>query len=122
VRALLRGTPATTRIVLRTRADRVTDVLKLAGEVRGTSGAVLVVAHDRPRRVDGDAELSGREPVHLCLDAATESDALDPAVRAAVAGLLADGVPTKTAANALATLTGWDRRRAYAAVLDWPAI
>jgi hypothetical protein len=36
-----------------------------------------------------------------------------------VAALLADGVSTKTAANALATLTGWDRRRAYDTVLDW---
>jgi hypothetical protein len=38
----------------------------------------------------------------------------------AVDGLVANGVPTRAAAAALATLTGWDRRRAYDAVLNWP--
>ena len=56
---------------------------------------------------------------HICFDAAEPTGALDPAVRAAVDGLLADGVSTKVAANALATLAGWDRRRAYDTVLNW---
>jgi hypothetical protein len=85
-------------------------------------GAVLVAAESRPRRVTaGSYVAAGREPVHLCFDAASESTALDPAVEVAVRGLLAEGVPTKSAANALAALTGWERRRAYDVVLGWRA-
>ena len=45
---------------------------------------------------------------------------LDADVRAAVDGLLADGVATRTAARALSALSGWDRRRSYDAILSWP--
>jgi hypothetical protein len=119
-RALLRKTPSGHRLVVRTSSDDVPALLDLAVEVRGVDGAVLVAPESRPRRVTADAFVAaGRETVHLCFDAATESGALDPAVTAAIRGLLADGVPTKTAANALAALTGWERRRAYDTVLGW---
>jgi hypothetical protein len=118
-KALLRSAPANARLVVTVPADQVPALLLLADEVRGSGAGVLVAPNDRPRRVSVGAVVPGRERVHLCFDAVTESSALDPSVRAAVAGLLAEGVPTKTAANALATLTGWDRRRAYETVLSW---
>jgi len=121
-RALLRKVPAGHRLVVRTSTDEVAGLLTLAREVRGTGGAVLVAPESRPQHVTPDTYVTaGRETVHLCFDAATESSALDPAVETAVRGLLADGVPTKTAANALAALTGWERRRAYETVLAWRA-
>jgi hypothetical protein len=118
-RAALRSTPAASRLVVPTTADQVGGLLEAAAERRGVSGAVVLPDRARPRRIEAGASLPGRGPVHLCFDAATESGALDPTVKAAVDGLLADGVPTKTAANALATLAGWDRRRAYDAILNW---
>ena len=118
-RALLRKIPPDHRLVARVRTDEVADLLQLAAALRGTAGAVLVPPEARPRRVVLGEDVPGREVVHLCFDPTTESTALDPSVRAAVEGLLADGVPTKTAANALAALTGWERRRAYETVLAW---
>jgi len=121
-RALLRKVPAGHRLVVRTSTDEVAGLLSLARDVRGTGSAVLVAPESRPQRVRVEEYVTaGRESVHLCFDAVTESTALDPAVEAAVRGLLADGVPTKTAANALAALTGWERRRAYETVLGWRA-
>ena len=120
LRDIVRSTPAGSRLVVRVPADQVAGALSLAADVRGSPGAVALGEHGRPRRVEAGASLPGRDPVHLCFDAASESSALDPAVRAAVTGLLADGASTKTTANALATLTGWERRRAYDAVLNWP--
>jgi hypothetical protein len=119
-RALLHGTPAVHRLVVRVTADQVGPLLETAVELRGTTGAVVVADRSRPHRIAAGASLPGRGTVHLCFDAAAESDALDPAVRVAVDGLVANGVPTRAAAAALATLTGWDRRRAYDAVLNWP--
>jgi len=120
-RALLRKTPSGHRLVVHARADEVADLLQLAAELRGTSGAVLVAPDARPRRLATGDEVPGRDVVHLCFDPATESSALDPRVRMAVEGLIADGVATKTAANALAALTGWERRRGYETVLGWRA-
>lgn len=117
---LLRSAPAGTRLVLVTPADRVAALLRTAAEIRGTTGAVLVEDFAPPRRIDAHTELPGRDLVHVALDAAPRPDAIDPAVRAAVTGLLADGVSTKVAAKALAALTGWERRRAYDTVLSWP--
>ncbi|HZC72532.1 MAG TPA: hypothetical protein VE442_17680, partial [Jatrophihabitans sp.] len=84
--------------------------------------AVLVQGSAPPvrHRPGAPVALAGGEPVHICLDAAVADDAMDPRVRAAISGLLADGVPTKAAANALAALTGRDRRRAYEIILAWP--
>ncbi|HVU90786.1 MAG TPA: hypothetical protein VHC23_01050, partial [Jatrophihabitans sp.] len=120
-RAAVRDTPPDRRLVVAATADEVAGLLRLAGEVRGAGTGVVLARDDRPRRVGPGSELAGRDPVHLCFDAITESSALDPRVRAAVEGLLADGVATKTAANALAALTGWERRRAYETVLEWRA-
>ncbi len=119
-RPLLRRTPAGARLVVTTRAESVPDLLESAAAVRGTSGAVVVAEYAPPRRVDANSEPLGKGPVHVCLDAAVDGVPLDPAVRAAVDSLLTDGTPTKAVANALAILAGWDRRRAYDAVLDWP--
>jgi hypothetical protein len=120
-RAAVRDTPADRRLVVATSADQVAGLLQLAAGLRGTGRAVAVAPDERPRRLDAGTELPGRDLVFLCFDAITESTALDPRIRAAVDGLLADGVATKTAANALAALTGWERRRAYETVLEWRA-
>jgi hypothetical protein len=118
-RPLLRRTPAAARLVITTRAESVPGLLQLAAETHGTSSAVVVAEYAPPQRVDAGSEPLGKGPVHVCLDAAVDGVALDPTVRAGVDSLLTDGAPTKTVANALAILTGWDRRRAYEAVLDW---
>jgi len=121
-RALLRKVSPAHRLVVRSTVDDVPALLALAVEVRGAGSAVLMAPESRPQRVTAETFVpAGRETVHLCFDAVSESSALDPAVVTAIRGLLADGVPTKTAANALAALTGWERRRAYEAVLGWRA-
>ncbi len=119
---LMRDAPANVRLVLDVAAQDAGPTLRRAARLRGTSGAVVVQGSAPPVHVQTDApvELWSRERVHLCLDPAPESTALDPRVRLAVDGLLADGVPTKAAARALAALTGWDRRLAYETVLAWP--
>lgn len=118
---LIRTAPVTARLVVRTDADRLPALLELGRHCRGTTAATVAQDHAPPQRVTaGDPiELSSRGTVYVCFDAAEPDDALDPAVRAAIDALLADGVATKTAANALAALTGWDRRRAYDTVLNW---
>ena len=113
-------TPATSRLVVAVDSHDVAGLVELATEVRGTSGAVIVGPRGRPRRT-GLNPVIEHGVVHLCFDANIESTALDPSVREAVQRLVADGVPTKTAATALATLTGWERRRAYDTVLSWRA-
>jgi hypothetical protein len=118
-RDLLRRAPAGTRLVVALPADRVPALLELAHDLRGVDSAVLVHASTPPRRVTADDHPAGHDLVHVCLGAAEGGTALDPAVRTAIDGLLADGVATKTAARALAALTGWERRRAYDAVLAW---
>jgi hypothetical protein len=121
LRAVLRTAPVDTRLVLRAGADRVADALRLAAELRGRSEAVVVQPAAPPQYVapGAEPELASSDDAYLCLVAASESGALDPPVRAAVSALLADGVPTRAVAKALAALTGWDRRRAYQAVLGW---
>jgi hypothetical protein len=118
-RELMRSTPAGHRLVLATEPDRLLAVLSLALDLRGTASATLAQDYAPPLRVlDGRIpELSSHQTVHVCLDAATESSALDPAVRAALKQLLADGVPTKTVAKVLTDLTGRPRREAYDAIL-----
>jgi hypothetical protein len=115
VRAVLRDAPAATRLVMPVAAADVADALAAAEAQRGSDGGVLVQPFAPPVRVHPSTpiELPSRDGGYLCLDAITASDALDPRVRAAIDGLLADGVPSKAAANALAALTGWPRRRAY---------
>jgi hypothetical protein len=97
-------------------------VLELASSLRGSSSAVLAEPFAPPVRIDAaTARQTGKDVVHLCFDAApAETAALNPRLQAAIADLLSDGVPTKTAAKALASLAGWERRRAYDAVLNWP--
>lgn len=117
----LRTAPAATRLVVRAPAADIGRLVNLALEARGEPGAVVVQPFAPPLRITAgvDPALPGKDDAYVCFDAATGAAALDPRIRAAVTGLLADGVPTKAAASALAALTGWDRRRAYAAVLDW---
>ena len=121
VRTLLRATPATYRLVLGCEAARLPALLEQAHDIRGSSSCVVTQEFAPPLRVADAAtvDLPSRDAVYVCLDAARADDALEPAVRAAVDALLADGVPTRTAARALAALTGWDRRRAYDTVVAW---
>jgi hypothetical protein len=122
LRRTVRDAPANVRLVVATPADEATALLALGLELRGTDGAVVVQEHAMPVRVRAGTpfDLASNETAYICFDAARADDALDPRVRTAIADLLADGVPTKTVAKSLATLTGWDRRRAYDAVLNWP--
>lgn len=119
-RATLRAAPAAARVVVRVPAAEVDGLLAVAAARRGTSDAVLVQPFAAPMRVHADRPvvLPNRDDAYVCFDAASERSALDPRVRAALAALLADGVPTKTAATALAELTGWPRRRAYDYVVE----
>ena len=118
---LIRTAPPTARLVVRANAGDLARLLELARQSRGPEGATIAQAYAPPQRVAAGEpiDLPSRDAVHICFDAAEPTDALDPAVRTAIDGLLADGVPTKVAANALAALTGWDRRRAYDTVLGW---
>ncbi|HKC29364.1 MAG TPA: hypothetical protein VKB75_15220, partial [Jatrophihabitans sp.] len=119
----LRSTPPDVRLVLGVDASRVGELLGLAAELRGTGKATAVQEYTWPIRVEAGRplQLPSRDRVYLCFDASAEQLPVDPRVRTAVAGLLADGVPTKTAARALAELTGWPRRRAYDYLLDGSA-
>lgn len=123
LRTALRTAPAGARIVVPTTTDRVPVLLGLADELRGPGVAVLARRDEPPVRLEpGDrSRLPGQDEVYVCLvpgdtTGATSAE-LEPAVRAAMDGLLADGVATKAVANAIAILAGWDRRRAYAAVV-----
>lgn len=121
VRDALRRTPADHRLVLTVPAARLSEVLALAGQLRGRAAGVAVQEFGRPVRFAGaPPELASRADVAVCLAPAPAGEAIDPAVRAAVDELVRAGTPTRTVARALAALTGWDRRRAYDAVLAWP--
>ncbi len=118
-RDLLRRTAAGTRIVVPTTADQLPALLRLADEIRGP-GVVIIARRDEPpvRLEPGERPgLPGKDALHVCLTPGDKDAALDPSVLAVVDGLLSDGVATKAAANALAALTGWDRRRAYDTVV-----
>ena len=121
VRALLRSTPATYRLVLGCEASRLPELLAQALEIRGSGSGVLTQQYAPPMRfTDATApDLPSRDAVFVCLDAARPDDAIDPAVRSAIDALLADGVSTRTAARALTALTGRDRRNAYDTVVAW---
>ena len=88
-------------------------------ELRGSAAVVVAQQHMQPVSVRGPAPtLPSKDVVHCCVEPAPDQDtALDPPVRAALTAMLADGVSTRTAARALAELTGLPRRRAYDAVL-----
>jgi hypothetical protein len=113
--AVLRDAPARVRLVIEVAADEVVGTLRSAAELRRTPGAVLVQRSGSPIHIgiDDPVELWSNDPVHICLDPSVDEASLDPRVRHAVDGLLADGVATKVAARALAELTGWPKRRAY---------
>ncbi|SHG15935.1 hypothetical protein SAMN05443575_1537 [Jatrophihabitans endophyticus] len=120
--AALRTTPASHRLVVSVGRAELPELLHRARDVRGSGEATVAQDFGRPRPAAPDSipDLAGAERVHCCLHPVPAADALDPTVRAAVEALLADGVGTRTAARALTALTGWERRRAYAAVVDWP--
>lgn len=125
-REALRTTPAGHRVVLAVEHARLPAVLALAAELRGSADAVLAQEYAPPvRAVHGCAlpELPSKDIVYCCLEPADAGAdaALDPAVRLAIAALLEDGVATKTAARALAELTGWPRRQAYDLLVTWRA-
>ncbi|WP_375490963.1 DUF371 domain-containing protein [uncultured Jatrophihabitans sp.] len=120
LRAVLLRTPATHRLVVTTPHDELGALLGAAKELRGTRDCVLVQQYAQPVRTTTVAPcaLPAKDTVYCCLEPLTGEEAtLDPAARAAVTALLTDGVPTRTAARALAELTGWPRRDAYDAVL-----
>lgn len=118
---LIRTAPPTARLVVRADAADLAALLELARQSRGPAGATVAQPYAAPQRVAAGepVDLPSRDAVHICFDAVDPYGALDPGVRAAVDVLLADGVSTKVTANALAALTGWDRRRAYDTVLGW---
>ena len=96
-------------------------LLALAAAERGDATATIAQEYGPLARASAGAipDLPSRDEVHCCLHpvASAAGPALDPGVRAAIAALLDDDVPTRTAARALAQLTGRPRREAYAAVL-----
>lgn len=119
-RAALRTAPPGHRVVVRTAPDDVPALLAFAAERRGAAPVVAAQPFAPPVRVTatGAQALPNDDPVSLCFSPAAGSSQLDPAVADAVRALIADGVPTRTAAQALATLTGRSRREAYALALE----
>jgi hypothetical protein len=115
VRAAVRDAPAAARLVVPVSGAGVDKLLAMAAAERGTVSGVLAQPFAPPVRVHPNTpvELPSRDSGYVCLDASIEPAALDPRVRAAIDGLLADGVPTRTVASALAELAGWPRRQAY---------
>ena len=113
-RALRRGA-AGTLIATETTPTELADLLHLAQRLRGSSQCVVAQPFGPMLHAEVDAlpTLYGRDPVYVCFAAFDEADALDPDIRAMVVGLLADAVPTRTAAGALSALTGMPRRAAY---------
>lgn len=120
-RVVLRATPSTHRVVIAVEHDRLPALLELAARERGSGGATIAQEFMRPVSAAPDAlpELPSRAPVYCCLHPVAADGAIEPAARAAIDALLADGVPTRTAAKALAALTGLDRRRAYDTIVHW---
>jgi hypothetical protein len=117
----LRAAPAVSRAVLCVAAEQLAALGRLAASLRGTAEAVVVRPYAPPVRRDLTTWTdAGKGIAYVCFDASAETDSVDAGARASVDTLLADGVPTKTVAAVLAALTGWERRRAYDAVLRWP--
>jgi hypothetical protein len=121
---VLRAAPATARVLLDVPAERLPALARLAARTRGATHAVVALPLSPPIRwALDDPPPRAQGVVAVCLPPAAGTDDIsDARVRGAVEALLADGVPTKTVAAAVAALTGWDRRRAYAAVLHWPQL
>jgi hypothetical protein len=115
----LRWTPTGQRVLLRAEPGDLPALLELAGEVRPDSVVVLAQQFTAPVRVPSGAAATVpvQDAVYCCFAPAPAAAALDPAVQAAIRGLLADGVSTRTAARTLAQLTGLSRREAYVRVL-----
>ncbi len=121
LRDLLRETPAGHRVVVTVGRAGLGRLLALAARERGSGVATIAQEFAPVQRAAPDAipDLPSNDAVHCCLHPAVAAagPALDPGARAALAALLDDGVTTRTAARALAQLTGWPRRQAYDAVL-----
>lgn len=119
-RAALRAAPPGHRLVVRCAPDELPALLAFAAELRGNAPVTVAQPFAPPARVTAtvSSALANDGPVHVCFAPVGSSLPLDPAVADAVRGLLADGVPTRTAAQALATLTGRGRREAYALALE----
>jgi hypothetical protein len=119
-KAALRAAPTGHRLVVATPPDGLATLRADVADLRGDAPVVIAQQYAQPVRLQpGEpAVTAGQGVVHVCVEPPVESgDALDPGVLAAIRALLADGVATRTAARALAELTGWPRRRAYDAVL-----
>jgi hypothetical protein len=119
-RAALRAAPPGQRLVVRCPPDDVPALLAFAAELRGEAPVVAAQPFAPPVRgtAANPPAPANDDPVHLCFAPAGGELPLDPAVVEAVRALLADGVPTRTAAQALAALTGRSRRDAYALALQ----
>lgn len=122
-RGALRRTPADHCLLLETDRRRLPELLAAAVDIRGSATAVVAQDLADPVTLDLSNDVpppfAGATRLWCCLAPATSGSdhELDPPVRAALAGLLADGVATKPAARALAALTGWPQRRAYETVV-----
>jgi hypothetical protein len=119
---LLKDTPASHRLVLWSAVGGTSALFAEAASVRGSTRVTVAPEFGHPVVVGTDEPLPfpRGSSVWCCFEPGPDIG-LDPAVRVAIDGLLTDGVSTKVAANALAALTGWDRRRAYDNVLNWRA-
>lgn len=116
----LRSAPAQHRLLLRCAAADVPSLLELAGQLRPDSVVTLTQQFAAPIRVRAGErpELPSEDVTYCCFAPSPGTDEqIDPAVDAAVRGLLDDGVATRTAARALAGLAGISRRAAYERVL-----
>lgn len=121
-RETLRRTPIDHRLVVATHTRSLRTLLAQAREIRGCSTAVVAQPYADPVVVEtaGDSRLDfpGASEVWVGFGAGDADLDLEPPIRAAIAGLLADGVATKPAARALAALTGWPQRATYDRVVE----
>ena len=114
----LRSAPADHRLVIRTPAATLDKLARAVEQHRGGAGIVVARApYERPVRLGPTVNLGGSD-LWCCIEPGEGSAGLGPVEVRLVEALLADGVPTRTAARAVAELAGMARRDAYAAVLD----
>ena len=113
----LRRTPAGYRLVVPTDRRGLAALLRQAGEIRGSTRAVVTRDYADPVlvSVNDPGDFPGADRLFVC--PGPGHGEIGPAVWSAVDGLLADGVPTRATARALSAVTGWPQRRAYDAVL-----